>query len=503
MDNTKKGAIIQTENISKSFSRVRVLNDINFSIASGEVHCIVGENGAGKSTFIKILSGAYQPECGTITIDGKDYDHLTPKLSQELGIHVIYQENILVGAMSVAENIYVGHEFANKGGWLRKKELMQTAKALIDDFGIQLNPAAIVETLSAADQQFVKILKAIAWESRVLIMDEPTSMFNTKDVQKVLDLVKNISDRGIAVIYISHHLKEIVQIADFVTVLRDGNWISTYDNPKRDIDLTVITKDMVGRSVDTFYQKEPHEIGEIQFEIQDIRLSKNSPPASFFVRKGEILGVAGMVGSGRTELVKAIFGADKRESGKVLQFGKPVNTRNPTASINSGIALINEDRQHSGLSLTMSIVENMSLVDMCKTKGFWYSLKKTWKRVQQVYKGINIKAASPYMQVQYLSGGNQQKVVIGKWLMVDSDLIILDEPTRGIDVNAKAEIYKLITRLAKEGKSIIMISSEMPELIAMSDRVIVMRKNQIVGEIEKDDINEESIISKALEVEIS
>lgn len=498
-----KEMIIQTSNISKSFSGVRVLSDINFSVSPGEVHCIVGENGAGKSTLIKILSGAYQPDCGTITVNRKEYGCLTPNLSQQLGIHVIYQENILVGAMSVAENIYVGHEFAGKLGWLKKKELYKTARQLISEYDITLDPHAIVETLSAADQQFVKILKAIAWESRVLIMDEPTSMFNTKDVQKVLDLVKSISKRGIAVIYISHHLKEIVQIADRVTVLRDGNWINTYYNKNKDIELGVITKDMVGRSVEMFYQKEAHDIGKVQFEIEDVKTDKNAAPISFNVRKGEILGVAGMVGSGRTEMAKAIFGANKRSSGKVLKFGQRLNTKSPSTSIKSGIALINEDRQRSGLSLSMNIVENMSLIDICKTKGFWYSLKTRWRKVKNVYEDVNIKAASPFMQVQFLSGGNQQKVVLGKWLMVDSDLIILDEPTRGIDVNAKTEIYKLITRLAKEGKSIIMISSEMPELIAMSDRIIVMRNNGIVGEILKDDISEEAIILKALEVEIS
>lgn len=499
MDNEK---IIQTRNISKSFSGVRVLNDINFSVSPGEVHCIVGENGAGKSTLIKILSGAYQPDCGTITVNGEEYSCLTPNLSQQLGIHVIYQENILVGAMSVAENIYVGHEFAGKLGWLKKKELYKTARQLIREYDIALDPHAIVETLSAADQQFVKILKAIAWESRVLIMDEPTSMFNTKDVQKVLDLVKSISKRGIAVIYISHHLKEIVQIADRVTVLRDGNWINTYYNPNKDIELAVITKDMVGRPVEMFYQKETHDIGKVQFEIKDVKTDKDAVPISFDIRKGEILGVAGMVGSGRTEMAKAIFGAGKRSSGKVLKFGQPLDTKSPSSSIKSGIALINEDRQRSGLSLSMNIVENMSLIDICKTKGFWYLLKTRWRKVKKVYEDVNIKAASPFMQVQFLSGGNQQKVVLGKWLIVDSDLIILDEPTRGIDVNAKTEIYKLITRLAKEGKSIIMISSEMPELIAMSDRIIVMRSGKIVGEILKENISEEAIISKALEVEI-
>ncbi len=494
--------IIQTKGLSKSFSMVKVLHDIDFSIKPGKVHCLVGENGAGKSTFIKLLSGALTPDSGTIIIDGKEYEELNPRLSENLGVHVIYQENILVSAMSVAENIFVGKEVANKFGWMNLNKCRNMTRKLIESFDINLDPDAIVERLSTADQQYVKILKAIASNSRILIMDEPTSMFNSSDAQRVLDLVKLISSKGIAIIYISHHLKEIVEIADRVTVLRDGAVVNCYENAGKNIDLSIITKDMVGRSVDLFYKKEKHDIGKVKFEFIGIKLEKNSKSIDFNVREGEILGIAGMIGSGRTELVRAIFGADRPESCKVLKYGQTLKTGNPVESIKNGLAFITEDRQRSGLSLSMNIIDNIIIVNMSKTKGIWFSMKKSWEKVKPVFDKIRIKAASPNMQVKFLSGGNQQKVVIGKWLMVNSDLIIFDEPTRGIDINAKSEIYGQITALAKQGKSIIMISSDMPELIALSDRVMVMRNNEIVGELQKEKISEEAIISKALEVSL-
>lgn len=492
---------IEMRNISKSFTGVHALSDITFNVQKGEIHCVVGENGAGKSTLMKVLTGAYTPDDGEILVESKSYKTLTPQLAQHLGINIIHQENLLVPSMTIVENIFVGHELTNRFGFVDSKAMLNKTKEEMAFLGIEMNPFRKIENLSVAEQQFVKILKALSMEPRLLIMDEPTSMFNVEDAGRVLKLVKRIADKGISIVYISHFLKEVVQIADRVTVIRDGKVVSTYTNKDRDIHLDIITKDMVGRPVDMFYLKDEHDIGEEVLHVEKLKLTKHSPEISFHVRKGEILGIAGMVGAGRTEIIRAISGADPYYSGNIYYEGRKLIIKNPKDGIEAGIAHITEDRQHLGLMLNQSIMENMTVVGLDrKVPGFFVNVKEHPPLIQPLVTDLNVKTTSVFKDVKFLSGGNQQKVVVGKWLFADATLFIFDEPTRGVDVNSKREFYKVMSALTRQGKSIIMVSSDMPELISMSDRILVVRKGRITKELEKHQISEEEIIKSALEV---
>ena len=493
--------VLKMTGIEKEFSGVYALSGITFDLYKGEIHCLVGENGAGKSTLMKVLSGAYSPSKGTISIDGREYSSLTPALSRELGINIVYQENDLVPSMSVAENIYVGNEVSDRFGFIKYKELYQKTKEQMEEFSIHLDPSAKIEDLSVSDQQFVKILKALSAQTRVLIMDEPTSMFNVEDAAKVLRLAEAIAARGISIVYISHSLEEIRRIADRITVIRDGAVVRTYENENRDISLALITQDMVGRPVDTFFKKDKNPIGDVCLEVKGLKLSKESPEISFSVRHGEILGIAGMVGAGRTEIVRAITGADPQYAGEILIDGTSVEIRNPEDGIKAGFAHITEDRQGLGLMLHNSVLENGTIIGLReKIKGFFVNIKKHPPLIEPIFKELRLKTPSVWTEAVYLSGGNQQKVVVGKWLAADCDVYIFDEPTRGIDVNAKAEFYKQMSALTKQGKCIIMISSDMPELISMSDRILVVKKGQIEGELVGEQITEQEIIRRALGV---
>ena len=491
---------IAIKNISKSFSGVYALQEVSFDVLPGEIHGVCGENGAGKSTLMKILAGAYQPDGGAIVVGNVEYSALTPLLAQEVGINIIYQENLLVPTMSVLENMFVGHEPVRGGVFVDFTGMRARIITEMKFLGIELNADRLVERLSVAEQQFVKILKALVLKPTVLIMDEPTSMFNVEDSAKVLRMVRRIADAGISVIYISHFLKEVKEIADRVTVIRDGRVVSTRENHGSSLDLNTVTRDMVGRPVEMFYQKEVHPIGEVVFSVNELQLHKDSPPVSFVLREGEILGVAGMVGSGRTELIRAIAGADRFHSGEVSYRGKRLMIRTPRQGIDVGIAHITEDRQRLGLMLGGSVLENTTVVGLSQvTNGWFMSVKKTASSIAGLIEQLRVKTSSVFQEVRFLSGGNQQKIVLAKWLLVDSSLLIFDEPTRGIDVNAKAEFYKLMTELARRGKSIIMVSSDMPELVSLSDRVLVLRQGAIAAELAKAEITEEAIITHALE----
>jgi len=488
------------QNIVKSFGAVRALNGITFDLIPGEIHCVVGENGAGKSTLMKVLSGAFAPDSGEIRIGGTTYRTLTPRLSKQLGIEIVYQENLLVPTMNVVENIFVGCE-ESKGGFIDFRSMRKHAQELLDDLGLSLDVMRPNETLSVAEQQYVKILKAFVKQPRILILDEPTSMFNVRDAGKILDMVQRIAKKGISIIYISHFLKEVVQIADRITVLRDGAVVASFDNAGRDVSIPAITQEMVGRSVDMFYLRAPHEVGDVILTVEGLQLKKDSPAVSFELKRGEILGFSGMVGSGRTEMIRALIGADPKHAGRAVLYGKEVSLRNPSESIACRIAYITEDRQKLGLMLGASIVENLTIVSLdSKIPGYFTNYKRHLGLIESVYRNLSIKASSPLQVVRDLSGGNQQKVVLGKWLFEDSDIFILDEPTRGIDVGAKADFYAIMSDLVKRGKSIIMISSDMPELISMSDRILIVRSGRIVRELRGDDITEQNIITYALEV---
>ena len=457
--NTKP--IIAMKDIKKEFSGVWALSGITFEVYPGEIHCLVGENGAGKSTLMKVLSGAYTPTEGTITVDGKEYSKFDPFLSKQLGINIVYQENDLVPSMDVVENIFVGNEKTNGLGIIDYPAMRKETQRQMDDLGIHLKLDTKIENLSVSDQQFVKILKALSVQPRVLIMDEPTSMFNVEDAAKVTELTRRIASMGIGIIYISHFLNEVVEIADRITVIRDGAVISTFSNENHDTPITKITQDMVGRPIDMFYDREKCPIGDVMLEVKDLQLTKDSPKINFTVHKGEIVGFSGMVGSGRTEMMRAMVGADSRYGGHIYINGKEVQIKDPNDSINAGIAFITEDRQKLGLMLHASVLENATIIGLReKIKGFFVNIKKFPPLIEPLLKELRVKTPSVWTEAVYLSGGNQQKVVLAKWLYAEQDIYIFDEPTRGIDVNAKAEFYKQMSNLTKQGKCILMISSD-------------------------------------------
>jgi ABC-type sugar transport system ATPase subunit len=489
--------------IVKAFAGVRALNGIDFDLCPGEIHCLVGENGAGKSTLMKILSGAYTPDEGRICVDGVEHSTLTPHLSRNLGIEIVYQENLLVPTMNVVENIFVGHEMATAGVFSDFRGMRKHAETLLTELDLSLDVMRRIEKLSIAEQQYVKILKALVRQPRVLIMDEPTSMFNVRDAGKVLDLVRRIAKRGIGIVYISHSLREVVAVADRITVVRDGAVVRRFDNANHDVPISSITREMVGRSVDAFYTRAPHVVGDVVLSVVGLKRTRDAPSVSFALRKGEVLGFSGMVGSGRTEIIRSLIGADPRHAGRIVLNGREVTLKSPRVSIEAGIAYVTEDRQKLGLMLGASIVENLTVVGLdSRIPGYFMNFHKHVGLIRGIYDELNIRASSPLQVVRYLSGGNQQKVVLGKWLFENAEIFIFDEPTRGIDVGAKAEFYAIMSGLAKAGKSIIMISSDMPELISMSDRVLVVRGGQIVHELSGEDITEQNIIIHALEVNL-
>lgn len=403
--------------------------------------------------------------------------------------------------MDVVENIFVGNEKTNGLGIIDYPAMRKETQRQMDDLGIHLKLDTKIENLSVSDQQFVKILKALSVQPRVLIMDEPTSMFNVEDAAKVTELTRRIASMGIGIIYISHFLNEVVEIADRITVIRDGAVISTFSNENHDTPITKITQDMVGRPIDMFYDREKCPIGDVMLEVKDLQLTKDSPKINFTVHKGEIVGFSGMVGSGRTEMMRAMVGADSRYGGHIYISGKEVQIKDPNDSINAGIAFITEDRQKLGLMLHASVLENATIIGLReKIKGFFVNIKKFPPLIEPLLKELRVKTPGVWTEAVYLSGGNQQKVVLAKWLYAEQDIYIFDEPTRGIDVNAKAEFYKQMSNLTKQGKCILMISSDMPELISMSDRVLVVRDGRIDCELKGEQINEQEIIKRALGV---
>jgi ribose transport system ATP-binding protein len=492
---TEKEKILDIRDITKEFPGVKALTNFSLDLYKGEVHALIGENGAGKSTFIKILSGAYQPDSGEIIIGEEKHKFLTPNNARRLGIQTVYQEDILVPGISAAENIFLGSEDNDQKFFISYKKIIKQAEDLATQLGINLNVGEIYERLSPPDQQFVKILKALALKPKVLILDEPTQAFNVKDVGLIIKMVKKISKEMVSVIYIAHNLEEIIEVADRVTVLRDGVKINTHDKSVETFNSDMLAKEMIGRSVDLFYKKKESPVGDYVFEVRGLKLEESSKEVSFKVKEGEILGVAGLKGAGCSEIAQAIFGARRKYEGKVFYKGKDITPKNPLEAVKAGIALLTENKKIDGLFMGMTVGQNVTIVGLDNLGKFFLSLVKEKKSAIEYVKKLNIKTPSLEKEVKYLSGGNQQKVVLAKWLFKGVNVLIVIEPTHGIDVNAKTEVYELFTELAASGKSIIMISSEMPELISLSDRIIVIRKFEISKELAKDEINEENILS--------
>ncbi len=484
--------ILEFQGICKAFSGVKALDDISFKINKAEIHALMGENGAGKSTLMKILSGAYTKDAGEILFNGEVVQIRNTVDSEKMGIAIIYQELNLIPDLSVAENIFLGR-YPKKSGFLDWKTMNKNAAAILEMMDVQIDTRAAVSSLSVAQQQMVEIAKAISLNSNVLIMDEPTSTLTDGETRKLFQVISNLKRRGITMVYISHRMEEIFEICDSFTVMRDGAYITT--GKISDVTVEDLIEYMVGRSLSQVFPQKKNKPGDIVLEAEHISNGAEVKDVSFTLRKGEILGFAGLVGAGRTETLKAIFGADKKAKGKIKINGKNMMIRSPRDAIRCGIGFVPEDRKREGLITELSVLDNivMAKPENAMIKGF-FSLKKAKGICGEYIKSLLIKTPSEKQYAKFLSGGNQQKVVLAKWLNCAPDIIVLDEPTRGIDINAKMEIYNIVVRLAEEGKSIILVSSEMPEIIGLCDRVNVMCEGKVTGVLEKEELTQQKIM---------
>ena len=487
---------LEMKNMSKSFGGIHALKNVSFSVKPGEIHCLVGENGAGKSTLVKILSGAYKMDKGAIFIDGKEAAITSPRRAIELGIGIVYQEFELAKDLSVAENIFM--ERLGKTRFINWNRLYREANEIIRSIGFDINSKLITGHLSVAYKQVVEICKVLSKNVRILILDEPTAVLNDSEAETLFKLLFRLKEKGVSIIYISHRLEEIFKIGDTITTLRDGE--ITGVNRCADTTMNQVIELMIGRKLADIYPKRETVIGEESIRVEGFSNGSVYKDISFSVRKGEVLGFAGLVGSGRTEVVRALFGADRRKSGKIYYEQKQVNFASTVQAVRAGLALIPENRKEQGLVPAFNIRKNLTLASIKKVSnalGFINSKKET-SIAEGLSKQLKVKAESIETDVFKLSGGNQQKVVIAKWFNTDAKVIIMDEPTRGVDIGTKAEIYLLMNDLAMQGYAIIFISSEMMELIGMCDRLMVMNEGRIKGELKKDELSEKNIMSLIL-----
>ncbi|NLL48796.1 MAG: sugar ABC transporter ATP-binding protein [Firmicutes bacterium] len=488
--------ILEMRKISKAFYGVQALNNVDFDVLRGETHALLGENGAGKSTLMKILSGAYQRDAGEIFFDGDKIEIPTPLAAQRIGISIIYQEFNLIPGLSVAENIFLGREPVKGNGLINWRVLNKDAQELLERLHADISPTTLVDQLSVAEQQFVEIAKALSFGSKLIIMDEPTATLTPTEIERLFEVMRELKSRGVSIIYISHHLDEIFEVADRVTVLRDGEHVAT--DEVKNVDKDLIIRWMVGRDLVNTYPARTTSPGEVILEVRNLSRRGVLHDISFELRRGEILGIAGLVGSGRTELVRALYGADPVDEAQVTLRGKTVNVLSPKESIKNGLGLLPEDRKQEGLILGQSVKSNVTLSNLKRVlRGLLINHRDEKKMVDSYIQSLAIRTPSNQSLAKNLSGGNQQKVVLAKWLFTDSDILIFDEPTRGIDVGAKYEIYQLMNQLTENGKSIIMVSSELPEIIGVSDRVLVLHKGRITGEHLREDLNQELIMRNA------
>jgi ABC-type sugar transport system ATPase subunit len=485
--------LLQLEKISKAFPGVRALNAVDFEVQSGEVHALLGENGAGKSTLIKIVSGVYQPDSGNINLAGHAQHFASPTAAQQAGIATIYQELLLFPELSVAENIFIGHAPRGRLRMIDWQAMRQRAADILASLDIHdLDVARPVGALSVANRQRVEIAKALSHNARILIMDEPTAALTGADVGHLFRIVRLLRERGVGIIYISHRLEEIFQLADRVTVLRDGEYVGTKNVAETSQDDLISM--MVGRIIDNLFPKLDASIGEPVLEVKNLSRRPTTHNVSLQLRAGEIVGLAGLVGAGRSELAQVIFGITPAESGAILLDAQPVTINHPGRAKTLGIAYVPEDRGSQGLIRPMKLRENVSLAVLKQLlRGWFIDRKAETALAKDSIKQFNIRAHSTEQVVNKLSGGNQQKVVLGKWLASNPRVLIMDEPTRGIDVGAKAEIHRLMSQLAQQGLAILMISSELPEIMGMSDRILVMREGRIVAEFSRAQASQEQI----------
>ena len=488
---------LEVRNLHKRFPGVYAIKGVSFQVAPGEVHALVGENGAGKSTLMKMITGEYTPDEGEIFHNGEQIKPKSIADSQKKGISMIHQELAPLPDMTIADNIFLGQEIMND------HEMIEQTKDILREYGMDFDPRLKVGRLSVAQIQMLEIIKAVRKNADIIIMDEPTSSLSDEESQKLFRIIKELTDKGVSIIYISHRLEEILKLTDRITVLRDGEYIKTVD--AKGVTQNELVEMMVGRSLDQIYPKEKVGIGDVVFEARNLCRKDVFNNISFQVHAGEILGFSGLVGAGRSEIMNAIFGLDKLDSGQIFMDGQEIKVRSPQDAIKNKIALVSEDRKIYGLVLCRSIKENISLPNLPKLhKKLFINSAKEKNAVEDYRKSLGIKCATTNVAVGTLSGGNQQKVVLAKWLQSEPKLLILDEPTRGIDVGAKFEIYKMMVELAKKGIAIIMISSELPEVMGMSDRIMVVSKGRITGTYTKEEIDvgavtQNNLLSSALQ----
>lgn len=490
--------ILKMEGIEKSFSGVYALRGIEFTLERGEVHALLGENGAGKSTLIKVMGGIYQPDRGRIFIEGKEEKISSVKMAQNLGIGIIHQEIVLVPHLSVAQNIFLGREKLKKNRTLDFVKMNQQAKDMLTSFGVNIKETALISELTIAQQQMIEIVKAVSFKAKIIVMDEPTSSLSNEEVEQLFEIIAKLKEKKVSIIYISHRMEELFRIADKVTVLRDGNYVGCrMISETNSLELVAM---MVGRSLESFYTRDYNELEHAEVVLKVNNLTKQGvfQNISFEIKAGEILGFAGLVGSGRSEIMESIFGATSYESGDIVLYGEKRKILNPTQAIKAKIAMVPEDRKKQGLVLCNHVRFNLTLASLKKyLVGPVISIRKCKKMVEHYRNILKLKAASDELEVSALSGGNQQKVVLGNWLATDPKILILDEPTRGVDVNAKFEIYAVMNELAKNGIAILLVSSELPEIINMCDRVCVIREGHLAAMLLRKDMTQEEIMKYA------
>ena len=495
MNSTSDPIILEMRNISKAFAGVQALNDVSFTCRRGQVHALVGENGAGKSTLIKILAGAYTADQGEIIYEGQRYTSLSAREALAKGIRIIYQELNLIPSMTVAENIYLGREPRLGLGLINRRRMIRQARALLERLGVDVNVNALVGDLPVASQQMVEIAKALSQNANLIVMDEPSAILAGHELERLFAIIGSLVEQNVTIVYISHRLDEVFAIADEITVLKDGVVVGT--TTVAAINRPGLVKMMVGRDFAEVFPPRSGAPGDVVLSVENLTTEALPHPANLTVCAGEIVGLAGMVGSGRTELARAIFGADSLKSGTVRINGERVGS-GPRRAIGHGLVLVPEDRKAQGLFLGLPIRNNVTIAVLNRLAQYGLiDRKREAGTVQHAKESLSIAMASPDQEVQYLSGGNQQKVVLARWLETSPSVVILDEPTRGIDVGAKFEIYRLIRDLTQRGVGVLMISSELPEILGMSDRILVMHDSRIAGEFRQDEATEERIIELA------
>ncbi len=493
--------VLELRHITKIFPGIKALDDVHFELKKGEVHALLGENGAGKSTLIKVITGVHQPEQGEIFVNGEKREIADPLIARELGIAAIYQHATAYQHLTVAENIFIGHEFIKKHTkWISWKQINQSAKELLQRLGSDIDPQTPMESLSVAKQQLVEIAKALSYNAEILIMDEPTAALSEGESEELYQITENLKAKGTSIIFISHRFEDVERLADRITVFRDSKYIGTWE--KGELTNEQLMKHMVGREINQLFPKKQVKIGKELLKVEGLSRIGFFKDISFTLHAGEILGLTGLVGAGRTEVAQCIYGVEKLDAGTVYMEGKPIKNKNTQQGLRNGIGYLPEDRQIEGLLLPWSIADNITLASLSKfQKRGLIQRKKLLNSAKQTAERLEVKAVSVLDAADSLSGGNQQKVVVGKVLESEAKIIILDEPTKGVDVGSKASMYEIMSELASQGYGILMISSEMPEILGMCDRIMVMREGRISAVLDRKEANQELILKFALPLE--